>query len=399
MEDAMVSEERYIGLDIHRQYTMAAGVNAQQAVVLSPQKIPNHGFLNWAQQHLSSNDRVALETTSNAWHFYDQIESLVGKAVVANAHKIKLISNSRVKTDKHDALVLAKLLAANLLPEVWVPPAHVRELRGLMTHRQHQIRERTTAKNRLHSVLHRHNINPPEGDPFSEANRVWWEALPLSPVEKLRVRHDLAHIQHLNKFIAETEAEIANQSTCEPWSEHMVFLLQIPGIALNSAMTILAAIGEIERFSAADQLVGYAGLGGSVHASGETYRTGKITKQGRRELRTILTECAWAAARYSNYWRAQYQQLKQRMHKNKAVTVIARKLLVLIWHVLTKRSVDYHADPQAVARSLMKWGTEHRLAARLGLSRLAFVQQELDRLGLRKEVIQLRYGSRVFQVA
>jgi transposase len=98
-------------------------------------------------------------------------------------------------------------------------------------------------------------------------------------------------------------ASLAQLSMCIPWSEAVPFLLQMPGIGLISAMTILSAIGDISRFPTAKQLVGYAGLGARVRSSGQTKRAGPITKSGRGELRTTLIQVAWAASRYSPYWR------------------------------------------------------------------------------------------------
>jgi len=205
----MPEQQRSIGLDVHRDYVMVAGVNRQQQVILEPCKVTLARFPEWSAKHLRDTDQVALEATSNAWTIYDQMTSVVSEVMVANAHKVKLISSSRAKTDRHDAVVLAKLLAANLLPAVWVPPVAVRELRSLVAHRQRLVRDRTAAKNRLHSVLHRHNLQLPPGDPFSEANQAWWQALSLSRAEQLRVRHELAHIQHLSTLLAEVETEIA----------------------------------------------------------------------------------------------------------------------------------------------------------------------------------------------
>ena len=138
-----------------------AAVDAQQQVGLAPGEVAIQHFSAWAKANLKPTDCVALEATSNTWDLYDQLEPLVAEVTVANAHQVKLISSARVKTDKHDALVLAKLLAANLLPAVWVPPVSVRELRGLVAHRERFCRDRRAAKNRLHSVLHRHNLMLP----------------------------------------------------------------------------------------------------------------------------------------------------------------------------------------------------------------------------------------------
>jgi transposase len=244
----MTAPTRFIGIDIHRQFVMVAAVDGQQHPLLDPIKVPLEAFKTWADTQLRTTDQVALEATTNAWTIYDSLQPLVAEVTVADAHKISLISRSPRKTDQHDAPVLAKLLAANLLPVVWVPPQSVRELRNLIAHRRHLVRDRTATKNRLHSVLHRYNLHLPEGDPFTDANRAWWQALTLSRSEQLRVRHELLHIQHLTQLIEEVEAEIAQLSIQEPWCEELAFLIQLPGVSWLSGMTILSAIGDIARF-------------------------------------------------------------------------------------------------------------------------------------------------------
>lgn len=392
----MSTVARFIGFDIHRQFVMITAVDAQQQVLFDAVRVPLDTFEEWARTQLRAADHVALESTTNAWAVYDVVAPLVAEVTVADAHKISLISRSLRKTDQHDALVLAKLLAATLIPAVWVPPDAVRELRGLVAHRRHLVRDRTAAKNRLHSVLHRHNLHLPTGDPFSQTNQAWWQALTVSSTECLRVRHELLHIQHLSTLIDEVEAEIARLSIQAPWHDQLAFLVQMPGIGLLSGMTILSAIGDITRFPSPRQLVGYSGLGASVHASGNTYRTGRITKQGRRELRTVLVECAWSAVRYSPYWKLRFERLKAQIGKQKAIVAIARKMLVVVWHVLTKREADRHADPQAVARALMKWASRHHAATALGVSRPDFVWHELDRLGLGQQLECFHYSGKLY---
>lgn len=254
-----------------------------------------------------------MESTSNAWDFYDQVAPLVGRAVVANPRLVKLIAAARVKTDKVDTMSLAKLLAVNLIPEVWVPPLIVREARGLLAHRRRLVRNRTMVSNRLQSLLLRHILPAPEGNIFSLANRSWWNSLPVSATEKLRIRQDLATLDHLSPQIAELDAEIARLSTQTPWADQTTFVMQLPGFSILLTMTILAAIGDVSRFPHAKQLVGYSGLGAGVHDSGQTHKTGRITKTGRRELRWALVEAAWSAVRYFPYWKSQFDRLTRRM--------------------------------------------------------------------------------------
>ena len=131
--------KRYVALDVHKSYLMIGAVNSQQEVVLPPRRVLFLEFEDWAAKHLRSNDAVVLEATTNAWLVYDLLVPLVERVVVVHPYHVKLIAASMVKTDKIDTLVLARLLAANFLPAIWVPPVHVRELRGLIAHRRRLI--------------------------------------------------------------------------------------------------------------------------------------------------------------------------------------------------------------------------------------------------------------------
>jgi transposase len=377
------SELRFVGLDLHRHDVMVGAVNAQQTVVLSPQRVTLQRFGQWAARHLRPTDQVAIEATTNTWALYDLLEPQVAKVVVAHPQQVRLIASAKVKHDKRDALILAQLLAANLLPEVWVPPPPVRQLRSLIVHRQHLAKQQRMAKNRLRGVLFRFNIPAPPGDVASPDYRTWWQTTSLNQVEQLRVQHDLDTLAHLANQITEVNAALARLSVCIPWSEDVPFLLQMPGIGLVSAMTILSAVGDITRFPTPKHLVGYAGLGAGVRSSGQTSHTGPITKSGRGELRTTLIQVAWAAVRYSPFWRESFNRLAPHTGTLKAITIIARKILVVIWHVLTDRVPDRHADPAQVERAFLSWATEHRLATSQGVTRTQLVQHALVLVGFR----------------
>ena len=140
--------ERYIGIDIHKQYVMVGGQNEKQEWVLRPRNVQMSRFRDWAAKNLKLGDAVVIETTSNAWDIYDIVAPLVSKTVVANAYKVRQIAEARVKTDKEDIKRLITLLIADIVPEVWVPPMHVRELRSLVS-----FRWRSTSKSRH---LHQH---------------------------------------------------------------------------------------------------------------------------------------------------------------------------------------------------------------------------------------------------
>lgn len=108
---------------------------------------------------------------------------LVGSVTVAHPLAVQLIAAAQVKTDSRDTIKLAHLLAANLVPAVWVPPVHVRELRALVSHRKRLVNQRTHVRNRLQAVLHRYNLTLPPGKPFAAHQQQWWLSLDLSASE------------------------------------------------------------------------------------------------------------------------------------------------------------------------------------------------------------------------
>lgn len=386
---------RFVAFDLHKSYAVVGAVNAQLDVILRPQRVLLSQLSAWVQQRLHAADIVVMEAGANTWYVHDLVQPQVARVVVANTHDIKLIAASAVKTDKRDVLILARLLAAGIVPEVWVPPVPVRELRSLITHRQHLVGQRTAAKNRLRSLLMYHHIAPPQGDLFAAAQRAWWEQCPLSAMERIRALQDLRRVDNACEMLGEIDAELGRLSVSPPWEEHVAYLVQLPGIGLVAAMTIQAAVGDITRFASAKHLVGYSGLGARVHASGQTNRSGGISKHGRRELRRVMIEAAWSAVRYSPYWKEQFERLRDRVGHGKAITAIARKLLVVVWHVLHERTADRHADASAVARSFMHWADRKRAARAAGLSQPAFIRRELDRVGLGREVRAIKYNGQM----
>jgi transposase len=124
------------------------------------------------------------------------------------------------------------------------------------------------------------------------------------------------------------------------------------------------------------------------------HRTGGITKQGRRDLRTVMIEAAWVAVRTHEHWQSQFENLERRIGRQKAIVAVARKLLVVVWHVLAACAADRRAEDQAVARSFMAWGAKHGLANHLQMPRTQFVRQELDRLGIGQSLTVVHYSGR-----
>lgn len=381
--------ERYIGIDIHKQYVMVGGQNEKQEWVLRPRNVQMSRFRDWAKKNLKLGDAVVIEATSNAWDIYDIVVPLVSKTVVANAYKVRQIAEARVKTDKEDIKRLITLLIANIVPEVWVPPVHVRELRSLVSFRWRLNKQIAMSKNRLHSVVQRFNLNPPEGKILADKNQSWWEQQTFSDLTGFQVELDLEIITHLETQKAKIDQKLAEWSNTETWSEDIVYLMQIPGFGIIFSMIVLSAIGDVTRFSHPKQLVGYAGLGAGVHDSGQKHQDKSITKEGRRELRWALVEASWGAIRSDPYWKAQYEHLKKTKHANKAIVAIARKLLVSVWYVLTKREPYRHFDDETIAYKMLIWSQRMDEQALDGMTRPQFAKYGLLRLGVGQDLTRI----------
>ena len=381
--------ERYVGMDVHKHYVMVGGMDRQKKWVLRPRKVRVSKFRTWAARNLKVTDAVVIESTSNAWTIYDIVAPLVGATVVADPRQVSEIAKAKVKTDKRDIERLLRLLIADMVPEVWVPPQPVRELRSLISYRWRLNKQITMTKNRLHSVLHQHNLPAPEGGLFRDKNRTWWQEQVFSPMVAIQVEHDLQLLEQLEEHRISINQELARLSNTAPWDAQMVYLMQIPGFGVVLGMIVVSAIGDISRFPHPKKLVGYAGLGAGVHDSGEKYRGKGITKQGRKEFRWAMVEVAWRAVGAYPYWKAQFETLKKRLHPNQAIVVIARKLLVTVWQVLTKQEAYQHATEEDIAYKMLIWSWNMDKQALAGLTRQQFAKYGLLRLGVGQEITRI----------
>ncbi|NJM39407.1 MAG: IS110 family transposase [Anaerolineae bacterium] len=331
---------RWFGLDIHKEYLTAVAVNAEMTVTFTANKISWAQFQSWARKLFTLSDSIVIEMTTNTWEVYDFLKPLCHSVIVVHPPTISGMMPHNAKTDKHDATQLAQLHAAGLLAKdaVWIPPAHVRELRTLIANRYKVVRMASVAKNRLHNVLHRHHLELPTGkgtsQPFSPKQKEYWLSLPnLSATEKIEVEMNWDTITFATAQKAKIE-DLLKQMAAK--DEAALLLQQIPGIGIVVAMTILGAIGDIARFKNPTKLVGYAGLGAKVTASGGKSVGGRITKAGRKDLRHVMVEAASHAIRCHPRWKREFARLEPRLGKNKAKVAIARRMLIMVWHLLSK---------------------------------------------------------------
>ncbi len=380
---------RYVALDIHKQYCVIAGVDRDGRVVLQPVRVEHADLEGWLKKNLRGTDHVVIESTTNAWHVYDLLVPLAERVVVANPIKVKQIANARVKTDIRDTFILARLLAANLVPEVWVPPAHVREMRQLLSQRRQLVEAHTQIVNRMHSVAHRHHLSHERGKRFNENTTAWQKDKRLSKIEQFQLELEMENRVYIEKQIGRIGKEVAKMSHQKPWADSMSYLMQLPGFGVITGITVLAAIGEIQRFDSARHLASYSGLTPGLEQSGTKYHEKGITKEGRKELRWALVEVAQRAVKSDPLWTRRFQELQKRMHRNQAIVAIARRMLELVWYVLTRRQPYRHFSQERIAYKYLTWAWQMDEAARDGLTRQQFARYYLMKLGIGHDLTRI----------
>jgi transposase len=272
---------------------------------------------------------------------------------LANPMQVRAISHAKVKNDRVDARTLAELLAADLLPQVWIADEQTRVLRRLTSRRTQLVRQRTRTKNEISAVLARNLIARPQvSDLFGRAGRRWMATLVLPVDERHTLDGCLRQVDFLADELAVIDRAIAERVLA---SKDMRRLITIPGVDATTAATMMATIGRIQRFPTPRQLVGYIGLDARVRQSGNRpARHGRISKQGASAARHVLVQAAWAAIKTPGPLHAFYLRLKARRGAQIAIVAVARKLTILAWHLLTKQQDYAHQRPVLVARKLRR---------------------------------------------
>jgi transposase len=334
---------RFIGLDIHRDFCEIAisdGGKARSAgrVKSSPDALRVLG------QSLLPDDKAILESTGNALEIARVLEPFVSEVVIASPMHVRAISHAKVKNDQFDARTLAELLAADLVPRVWIGDECTRVLRRLTSRRTQLVRQRTRPKNEISAVLVRNlKGRPPMSDLFGKKGRAWLTELELPDDERDTVEACLRQIDFLTTEIGHVDRQLAEQAL---QSDEIKRLMTIPGIDITTAATLIAAIGDIHCFPSAKKLVGYLGIDPRVRQSGQSpARQGRISKQGSCDCRHVLCEAAWSAVKTPGPLRAFYQRVKARRGAQVAIVATARKLACLCWQLLTTEQ-DYACKRQ-----------------------------------------------------
>ena len=324
---------RFVGCDVHKR-TAVFTILLEDGTLFATYTVPvtREALTAFAERQLTGEDRLAMEATTNTWAVAGVLRPLVKEIVIGNPLKVRAIAEAKIKTDKVDSRVLAELLRCDYLPRVWQPDAETQRLRRLTHRRAALVSDRTRLKNRLHSILHHCLIPLPECDLFSKRGMAWLRETPLAEEEAQARDSDLRLLEQTELEIVQLDERLVR----EAWQDEKVRLvMSIPGIDYTVAQTCLAAIGDVSRFANAKKLAAYLGLNPSTRQSGEHCYHGKITKQGNAHARWLLVQAAQHLGQYRGPLGQTMRKMIKRKNRSVAVVACARKLAVLLWHVLT----------------------------------------------------------------
>jgi transposase len=381
---------RYFGLDLHGRYVH--GCEWTPDVSSEPHE-RHFKFANtpdaWSDfaQQLDRTCQVALEVTGNAFEVYDQLSLIVGQVQMANPVELKRLGSGR-HTDRVDAARLAKMLALGVLPQVWVPPQPIRDMRRLLRYRERLGSALRRCATQAKAVLLRSGITLPRETPVERV--VTDDVLAKLPsADRLILRSTLRSAESIAAEVHEIEAEIARRAVGSP---QVQLLLTITGVGLLTAATIWATLGDPHRFVGPKQITRYAGLDASVTQSGEEHHHGRISKNGSGFLRTTLVEASFSLARYDTGPLAEFHRRTARTRgSRKAIVALARKLLIVAWRILCTGEVYRNLKPLTVARKQRRMKA---LAAYTGITAAQTPEGNTDSSSTQRTRVQRRVGRR-----
>lgn len=337
---------RFAGCDVHKRtavFTLLLEDGRVQGT--HTVAVTRETLARFAELHLTREDRLVMEATTNTWAVAEVLRPYVAEVVISNPLRTRAIAEAKIKTDKVDSRVLAELLRADYLPAVWQPGPETQRLRRLTHRRAALVSDRTRLKNRLHSILHHGLIPLPEFDLFSQRGKAWLKELSLPEDEAAARDSDLRLLEATEQEIAGIEARLVGQA----WEDERVrLLMSIPGIDYTVAQTCLAAIGDVSRFANAKKLTSYLGLNPSTRQSASHCVHGPITKQGNAHARWLLVQAAQHLGIYRGPLGQTMRNLIRRKNRKVAVVACARKLAVLVWHVLSSGEPFRYAMPKTL---------------------------------------------------
>ena len=325
-----------MGLDQHRAQITTEWVDTVSGEISRARVVPGDraGVREFLGRFGDLELEVALEATTG-WRFVVQELDRVG----ARAHLAEPAETSALrgrkqhaKTDRADARHLRELLMAGRLPECWIAPDHLLDLRARVRFRHAIVDERGEWQQRIRAVLYHHGLaHRAELNLMRTGGRQWLEGLALSDGARQQITIAVQIADALDARLPELDRYLRSyarrQPGCQAVQAHY-------GIGPLTAVALLAELGDCRRFSSSRQVVRYAGMDITVHQSDRRRAPGHLSRQGPPVIRWALYEAAQHATRPASPDYAYYHQTAERLGHNRACLTIARTLLKRSYHTL-----------------------------------------------------------------
>jgi transposase len=337
-------KRRYVGIDLGKRTYAMAVIGKSGKVSHSNGRTSSEGRAALYGK-LEKGDKVALEAGNLAFIMAYEITAQVGcEVAILNPGKLALIYGSMKKTDKEDALKLARIIEqfrADQLPVVPLPSEAEMRRRKLICSHKRAVELRTKMLNELHGLFVHQGITTVVKKDLAEKEHREQAVRTLKGQEREEADWILAVIDLAEKRIERLDGEMDGEAKDDAAMER---LRGVPGVGPIVSLAYSAYIGDGSRFETAAQVSNYLGLVPRVDISGTLIRYGGITKQGNGYLRALLVQASWALIRSKNGGalkeRYEYMTKEKGLGKKKAIVAIARRLGELLWTLL-RQGTDY----------------------------------------------------------
>lgn len=355
----MTKARSLVGLDVHAAKIVAVVLDAEtgqlQTFAMSGESARAAGFCAGLPRPV----RATYEAGPTGYGLARELAKRGVECVVAAPSKIPRASGDRVKTDRRDAELLARLLMAGKLHPVRVPGDEEEALRDLVRAREAVRVDLMRCRHRLSKLLLRHGIRFDDGKAWTQRHRDWLATVTLEwPAAQATLLDARGAIDALTHRREQLEREIVAMIPDSPWSVQVGRLRCLRGIDTLTAVGLCAEIGDFERFARAEQLMSYIGLVPCENTTGQQRRLGSITKTGSGHARRLLVEAAWHYRVRPSVPRALTDRQQDQPAEAIAVAWSTQQRLHRTWRRLEARAKRRTIIAVAVARELAGfcWG-------------------------------------------
>ena len=378
-----VSNSRIVGLDVHPDSFAGAILEGrdpwQARVVSTSTRVALPLLEKWALRHTRESDVLVLEASGNAFAVAERLREVKRKVLILDSHRAGKVGKTYCATDRIDAIKIARIYLSALSPLVWQPDQKTRERREVFSAYQGVVKEGMRLKQQIKSMLNEHCLRLEKGFRLSHKSalnrllklRSWTEA------QKMLLQQLHAGLVGARARRQQLRHYMASEILAD---KELLRLTRLCGINLITLYGLIAAIGDIRRFTSARKLSAYFGLNPTVEESGNYQGPSALKRHGRGAIRALLVQSAKKLLQVNNPLRKWGLAIAMRRGRNKAAVAVARKLCVAVWHVMQGHVIG------AIERMDTLHTKLHKLATDLGLSAIkqlgydtkeAFVQKKL----------------------